>query len=257
MYNLKTVTYEATGEQDVTTYRIPIRTGHKREKPPPNEGGPISLEEAMERAERSLSVSLSRTKNTVYDYARANEWQWFLTWTTDPTKVDRHDYKAVTDKLSKWLNNVRSRKAPDLKYIIVPERHKDGAYHFHGLLSNTGTLKFTEAINPHTGKNIIIKGMQIYNLKEWSLGQTTATQIRDTLKASNYITKYITKELIHHTKDQKRYWNSKNLDVGLVDKDYVEEIDYVHTFVGDIAKRHKKMIVAGHDYHNEINIYTI
>ena len=40
---------------------------------------------------------------------------------------------------------------------------------------------------------------------------TTATKIESTEKVSNYITKYITKELITMSKGQHRYLYSKNL----------------------------------------------
>lgn len=96
MYNVKSVTYEATGEQDIFTYRNPILTGNKKEKKEVSENEqkePLTAEELQKNADRSLDVSLSRTVNKVYDYARANIWEWFITWTLDPKKIDRHDYR--------------------------------------------------------------------------------------------------------------------------------------------------------------------
>ena len=257
MYNFKIVTYEATGEQELVTYSRPIKEGFKRiekeqhdeeiKQEPTKE---YSIEESMRKAEHSLNTSLNRTKQTVYDYARANTWEWFITWTTDPKKVDRHNYQQVSAKFSKWLSNIRSRKAPDLKYVIVPERHKDGAYHFHGLLANTGKMEFVDS-----GKKA--KGMAIYNLDDWMLGFTTATQIQNTLKASNYITKYITKDLIHHTKGRRRYWNSKNLDVGLVHKEMIDNIKVINDLYYESAKRSKKRVVTKADYRNEITYITL
>ena len=37
-----------------------------------------------------------------------------------------------TKKVSKWLDHLH-RIAPKIRYMVVPELHKDGAYHFHGL----------------------------------------------------------------------------------------------------------------------------
>lgn len=257
MYNVKSVTYQATGEQDIFTYKNPVMSGGKRTKKEVSEElemefpKELTPEELQKNADRSLKVSLNRTVNKVYDYARANVWEWFITWTLDPKKIDRYDYKAITDKLSKWLDNTRQRKAPDLKYIIVPEKHKDGAYHFHGLLSHTGELEFIDS-----GKKTKTKD-KIYNLEDWTLGFTTATKVKDTLKASNYITKYITKELMNDTKGQRRYWNSKNLDIGLVETDVVLDIENIHNALKDEAKRHKIIDVNTPEYNNRINIFTI
>lgn len=38
----------------------------------------ISPEEAANRRERSLISSLNRSKRMIYDYGRANKWEWFL-----------------------------------------------------------------------------------------------------------------------------------------------------------------------------------
>ena len=40
-------------------------------------------------------------------------------------------------------------------WLIVPEQHKDGAYHFHALVA--GPLSLAEAINPHNGQKILDK----------------------------------------------------------------------------------------------------
>ena len=56
-------------------------------------------------------------------------------------------------------------------------------------------------------------GEEIYNINKRSFkyGFTIATKIESTEKVSNYITKYITKELITMSKGQHRYLYSKNL----------------------------------------------
>lgn len=71
----------------------------------------------------------------IYDIARSDCWEWFLTYTFEQSKVDRYDYSWCSQKMSDWLKNMR-RVCPDMKYIVVPEQHKDGAWHFHGLFKN-------------------------------------------------------------------------------------------------------------------------
>ena len=94
---------------------------------------------------------------------------------------------------------------PDLCYLVVPEQHKDGAWHFHGLLANTGKMKFSDS-----GKKDK-KGKKIYNMSKWSNGFTTATAVSDVYKVSKYVGKYITKELCEMTKGKQRYFVSQNM----------------------------------------------
>ena len=64
---------------------------------------------------------------------------------------------------------------------------------------------------------------KIYNLPLWKYGFSTATIIRDSSKASSYITKYITKDLSHILQNQHRYLASQNTDKPL---ERVFNIDY-------------------------------
>lgn len=236
-YNVKIITYQESGEQDIRFYLKPIRSGdayaHLTMKPVNDNDlriiddddicgiDPDSIVQLnfgsvkdkaiadMLKAERSVRSSMNRTKNTVYDYARANAWEWFVTLTFAPDKVDRYDYDACVQKLSNWLDNTKKRKCRDMRYVAVPEKHKDGAYHFHLLMSDIDELDMVDS-----GKKD--KGNVIYNIGNYRFGWTTATRVRDTSKASNYITKYITKDLCSMTKGKKRYWNSRNLNKGEV-----------------------------------------
>jgi len=61
------------------------------------------------RHQRSLISSANRAKNTVYNYARGNMWDWFITLTFNQEKVDRYNYDECSKKLRKWLNNVKTK----------------------------------------------------------------------------------------------------------------------------------------------------
>lgn len=162
-------------------------------------------EEIYSRKERSLQVSKSRAIQKIYEITRSNEWEYFITLTFNPEKVDSFNYDVVVKKLSKWLNNLKARYAPDLRYIVVPELHKSGRYHFHGLFADIGNMQLIDS-----GKRLP-DGEIIYNLGNYDLGFTTATRIKDNARVSSYITKYISKDLCAVTNGKKRYWNSKNL----------------------------------------------
>lgn len=152
-----------------------------------------------------VARSVRRSKNKIYDVARCNEWEWFFTMTFNPKKVDSFNYEAVTEKLSQWLKNMR-KKCPNMRYIVVPERHESGRWHFHGLFANCDELEFVDS-----GKRD--KEKVIYNVGNYRLGWSTAIKVDNIEKTVNYIAKYITWELCDLTKGKKRYWYSRNCDV--------------------------------------------
>lgn len=214
MYNVKVKNY-GNGQVQTRIYSHTVYEGDK-EKPEeqdiefnPFDGGKCKeyqdFKQLDEEQERSLQVSLRRAKGKIYDYSRANEWDWFVTLTFAPEKVDRYDYSSCTKKLSKWLNNMRTSAGDDFKYIVVPERHKDGAYHFHGLFANCDSLGIE--FSGHFTKD----HQEIYNIGKYRMGFTTATKVNNNEAVTKYITKYTTKDLMEHIKGKKKYWVSRNL----------------------------------------------
>lgn len=157
------------------------------------------------KAEHSAESSVARTKNSIYQLARSCRWEYFVTLTFDPKVVDSSDYDDVVAKLGNWLSNVKKRVCPDLTYILVPELHKKGNFHFHGLFKNCDGLEFVDS-GYRTNQDAVI-----YNIASYRLGFTTATKIVDSSKACGYFTKYITKDLCCVTKNKRRYWASKNI----------------------------------------------
>lgn len=226
-YNLKVYEY-ADGIQ-IRLYNQPITSNEK--VPPVPIAKPYEPEElpkvhtsellnhskkvhASELSEKQrehvIQSSMNRTVQKIYEISRANIWDYFLTLTFDRNKLDSSNYNLLCDKVSKWLNNLRSRYAPDLKYLIVPELHKDGKhYHFHGLLANIGNITLKDS-------GIKKNGHTIYNMSNWKYGFSTVTKVIDSNKVSAYITKYITKELCAVSKNKRRYWTSKNCDTAKI-----------------------------------------
>ena len=164
------------------------------------------LKELQKREQENAYRSYRRTKNSIYDYSKQAMWKYFITLTFDGAKVDRYDFSECMKKARKWFNNQRNRKAPDLKYLVVPEQHKDGAWHIHGLLADTGDMTFTDSGHKTKG------GETVYNLTGWRYGFSTATKVKDTYKCSGYICKYITKDLCEVTKGKHRYFVSNNIN---------------------------------------------
>lgn len=179
-----------------------------------------SEDELKARAEKCLQSNLNRAKNEVYSIARANTWEWFITFTCASEKVNRYDFDDCSKMVRKWINNLKNRYAPDMKYILVPERHEDGAWHFHGLIANLGSIPIEKAVNnkkdsPYYGQNLRTAypdGDYIYNIGNYKIGWNTVTRIKDAQRASNYISKYVTKSLVEATRGKKRYYASQNLE---------------------------------------------
>ena len=201
----------------------------------------LTEEEIQKRKDRSLKSSLNRSIHKIYDIGRNNIWEWFFTFTLNENAVtDRTDYIECSSKVRKWFNNIR-RICPDIKYLIVPERHpSSGAWHFHALVSDADGLEFKVAKNNQEflkdeNGNIINNkkgqpkrnkyygqdlrtsypnGNYIYNIVNYNedrYGFSTATKITDTRKAVSYIVKYLTKELGECTFGKNRYFISSNL----------------------------------------------
>src|SRR5690606_10827465 len=84
----------------------------------------------------SIIKSLARSRRTIFDYALCNDFDLFVTFTFDPRKVNRYDMAATYVKMQSWLARHQRKqleKQDTFRYIIVPEKHKDGAIHFHAL----------------------------------------------------------------------------------------------------------------------------
>lgn len=131
--------------------------------------------------------SLKRAKDKIFDIAFVNSslWQFFITLTLDKTKIDRYDKKVINKKLKDWLYNMVRNY--NFNYLIIPEYHKDGAIHFHGLISGD-CLRLSYV-------GLDKKGRELYNLDSWRLGFSSCVRLDDNRAAvSSYITKYVTKD---------------------------------------------------------------
>ena len=165
----------------------------------------VSMNEEIKRKhEDSIRSSVGRTKRNIVYLSRSNSWEWFVTFTLNPEKVDRYDYVESSKKVRKFLNNLR-RLAPDMVYLIVPELHQDGAWHYHGLMSGIDSLDMVDSGVKDS------KGRAIYNMSAYKLGYSTCSRIGESDAAANYVMKYITKELCEGTKGRQRYWTSNNI----------------------------------------------
>ena len=181
-------------------------------RPPENYGYRGKRGQAKNK-DKSIYTSMQRAKKKIFGYTLANDWDLWGTLTLDKIKIDRYDLDLIQTKLNKYLQNTKRRKYPNLAWLIVPEQHKDGAWHFHLLLNG---LPFEELryINK-TYKNTERK---MYNWIDYetkfgfnSFIDVSTVSIEEKYKISNYLTKYITKAFCEARYNKKKYWSSKGL----------------------------------------------
>lgn len=141
-------------------------------------------------------ISLSRTRRNIRELALCNNFEYFCTITVSSAKCDRYSLDEVQDNLRKCLRNIRN-SSNNFKYLIITEKHKDGAFHFHGLMSGLSDL-------------YVNKYGYLSSSKLDTLGFNSFSKIESLDKVSNYILKYITKDCVRNSKNQV-YISSRGL----------------------------------------------
>lgn len=74
--------------------------------------------------------SLSRTRRNVRELALCNDFEYFCTFTVNCEMCDRYSLDDVQERISKIFKKIK-RNNKNFAYLIITERHKDGAFHFH------------------------------------------------------------------------------------------------------------------------------
>lgn len=138
--------------------------------------------------------SRRRAYKKVFDYAVCNDdlFDLFITLTLDKQLIDRYDICKIYPKLKTFLSNRVQRDG--LAYVLVPELHKDGAIHFHGLI-NSSAVQLKDSGKKYWKRNTPSYGQRIYNVTDWKFGFTTAVKLTgDYNNVCKYITKYVLKQ---------------------------------------------------------------
>ena len=161
--------------------------------------------DAAANAAANQERSMRRAASQMRDICLSTPFRYFVTLTLDPAKIDRHDMEALTRVLNRWADNRVRRNG--LAYVLVPERHKDGAIHLHGFftesvpLSDSGTVKLPGAKRPRRPRDAQQRaeweaagGKPVYNIPGWTLGFSTAIPLDGAYEAAvAYCCKYVRK----------------------------------------------------------------
>lgn len=171
--------------------------------------------------EEKLPENVRRAKSKVYELALCNPFTHFCTLTFSPDKVkNRFDLEGCMKAFCKWLNNYNTRKAGgSVRYLLIPEPHKDGAWHLHGLVygipeSDLRAFQFSDHL-PHAIRKELSQGNQVFQWLSYDkkYGFCTLAPIRSREAVCKYITKYITKDLDSSVKSLNAhlYYRSQGL----------------------------------------------
>lgn len=148
----------------------------------------LDNEDEVPPSTERLSQSLSRTRSTLFELAMCNRFEWFVTLTLDKTKRDREDLAAFRKALAQFIRDQNKRRAENDKiaYIFVPEEHKNGCWHIHGLVKGL-RLHLDLSTNEH--------GYLDWRAYRDRFGFVSVAPIRDYNACCTYITKYVTKAM--------------------------------------------------------------
>jgi hypothetical protein len=202
--------------------------------------------------EKKLLSSLSRSRSMVFQYAICNPWTYFFTGTLDSTKLDRGNLKAFQRKLGKFINNYNSNRKTDIKYLLVPELHKDGKnWHIHGLIQGLPEnylrpFALSEKL-PRQIKKLLRGGRQLYDWPDYAsaFGWASMEKIGNPEAVAHYISKYISKNIGNKLAlNDHIYYCSKGLKhAEVIYKGYLQrelDPDYLNEYIAIKTIRSEK-----------------
>lgn len=143
-----------------------------------------------------LANNIVRARSKVKELVLCNPWDYWCTFTLDKSKFDRYNLKNYVKKLGDFIKNYnRYCDADDkVKYLLIPEMHKDGAWHMHGFLKGIRSQDLYQ--NKH--------GYLTWRQYEDRFGFISMKRITGDYgveKLSSYMSKYMTKEISNTVKE--------------------------------------------------------
>lgn len=169
--------------------------------------------------ESKLLDNMRRTKERIFALAMCNPWEWFATLTLSPEKYDRNDLEKFRKDLSQMIRDYRKKTGNKVKYLLIPERHKDGCWHMHGFFSGLPESElYAFSITDKLPFRILARissGTPVYTWRAYAdrFGYTSIERIKDPEAVSRYIMKYVTKESMTTITELNAhaYYSSKGL----------------------------------------------
>jgi len=193
-YNVKKINEDM---YKVIYCKMPIRRRGFEEEKRLNRGRDVN--------EEKLNNNIARARARVFEYAMCNDFEYFITLTVNDELINRYDLDEYIKKLGQFIRNYRRDYDANIQYLLVPEKHKDGAWHMHGLIK--GIPKEHLSINEN--------GYLDWKKYREKFGYCSIDEIKNKEAVSKYITKYISKSLEEGKgvteKEKKLYYCSRGL----------------------------------------------
>ncbi|MBE5923520.1 MAG: hypothetical protein E7271_03495 [Lachnospiraceae bacterium] len=171
--------------------------------------------------DEKLNNNICRARNKIIEYVLCNDFDYFITITLNPDLFDRHNLKCFIKKLGVFIQHYNARQNCCLKYIFIPEQHKDGCWHLHGFIMGLPVERLTLFdINskdnlPLYIVNKIKSGNNLYYFKPFldKFGFNVIEPIHDKKASVLYMCKYLTKDISRNVRElgNHLYYCSKGL----------------------------------------------
>ncbi len=174
--------------------------------------GFIRDREDNHRNETKLDSNFSRARSMVLQYALCNPWEYFFTGTLDREKFDRYDLDTFQTKLSQFIRDKRKAYSAKFQVLLVPEHHKDGAWHIHGLVHGLPGAVLRR-FAPPAPRKLIEGGFLNWPDYMRKFGFCSLAPIRDPVATAYYLSKYVSKDLARREGDLGKhlYFHSRPL----------------------------------------------
>lgn len=176
-----------------------------------------------------LGCNIRSAKARIRELIMCNNWELMITVTIDRSKYDRANLDRWKKDFMQWLQNYRKKYGIDLKYLLIPELHKDGVcWHMHGLIMGLPLSHLRKVVVGDSEykrlEKRVRKGFEVYvwEAYERKFGFCDVEKIRNKEAVCNYLIKsindksYLSKGV--STVNAKMYYASKGLNRAVVVK---------------------------------------
>lgn len=174
----------------------------------------------IQHNDEKLDNNIQRSRAVINGLGMCNPWEWFITLTVDPKKYDRTDLNKYHKGFTQFLRDERKRIGKDTKYLLVPEQHKKGGWHEHGLLQDLPIDElrpFTlDEKLPHYIRGKLKEGLLVYDWPRYRkrFGFCDIEPVYCQEAVAHYMTKYVSKTLAKDVRQlgAHTYYASKGLE---------------------------------------------
>lgn len=172
----------------------------------------IKLRADPVKNDNKLANNYSRARSMVLQYALCNPWEYFFTGTLDQQKYNRYNLDRFMVNLSQFVRDQRKKWDSQIQVLLIPEQHKDGAWHVHGLIHDLPEAAIADFRYP-APKKLIENGFRNWPDFQRKFGFCSLGQIRNVIGTAFYVSKYISKDMSQRGRDLGKhlYFHSRPL----------------------------------------------